>query len=80
MVNRQALWSKLIACNIYGKVINVIYNMHKNNKLCMKMNTFVSPLFNSHVGVCQGKNLSLLLFAIFLNDLECKLKNEMPMG
>ena len=30
MLNRQALWSKLIACNVNGKVINVIYNMYKN--------------------------------------------------
>ena len=50
--------------------------MYKYAKLCIKMNNFVSSLFNNHVGVRQGENLPPLLLAIFLNDLECKLKND----
>ena len=75
-INRHALWVKLIACNINGKLINVIYNMYNNAKSCIKIDNFVSPFFQSHVGVRQGENLSPLLFAIFLNDLESKLKND----
>lgn len=76
MINRSALWSKLIASGINGKVITVIYNLYNEAKSCVKYNNSISSLFNCNVGVRQGENLSPLLFSIFLNDLEACLRKD----
>ncbi len=70
LINRSALWSKMISNGINGKVIKVVYNMYYNAKSCVKLNGQTSDLFNCNIGVRQGENLSPLLFAIYLNDLE----------
>ena len=44
--------------------------MYQNIKSCVKHNGNVSQYFCCHAGVRQGENLSPILFAIFLNDLE----------
>ena len=44
--------------------------MYDSIKSCVSFNGDQSLFFNSHKGVRQGENLSPLLFAIFLNDLE----------
>ena len=80
LVNRSALWSKLIGNGINGKVINVIFNLYKNAKSCVKVNNNIIPLFNCNMGVRQGENLSPLLFAIFLNDLESTLRKDNVQG
>ena len=79
LVNRSA-WSKLISNGINGKVINVIFNLYKNAKSCVKVINNISPLFNCNMGVRQGENLSPLLFAIFLNDLESTLRKDNVQG
>ncbi|MCG7875153.1 MAG: reverse transcriptase family protein [Candidatus Thiodiazotropha endolucinida] len=67
---RVGLWMKLLGNNINGKIFRVIHNMYKNIKSCVSYNGEQSSFFQSFRGVRQGENLSPVLFAIFLNDLE----------
>lgn len=68
-VDRVELWKKLINNNVTGKIFNVIRNIYKHAKSCVKVGNNLSDFFFCNVGVRQGENLSPLLFAIFLNDL-----------
>ena len=65
-INRSALWGKVIANGINGRILKVIYNMYENAKSCVKQQSLLSGLFSCDMGVRQGENLSPLLFAIFL--------------
>ena len=67
---RGGLWRKLLFKSIKGKFFQVIYNMYDNIKSRIKHLNECSAFFRSDCGVCQGKNLSSLLYAIYLNDLE----------
>ena len=68
-VNRAALWSKLLAKGIGGKLIKSIYSMYNNAKSCISISGKTSGYFACKTGVRQGENLSPLLFLIFLSDL-----------
>lgn len=50
--------------------------MYKSSKSCVSYKNKTSEFFASRTGVRQGENLSPLLFAIFLNDLEKYLMNK----
>lgn len=78
-VDRVLLWKKVIAMDIKGPVLNVIYKLYSNAKSCIKHGGKLSEFFVSNVGVRQGECLSPLLFAIFLNDL-VSLINESHKG
>ena len=67
---RVGLWKKLLASNINGKCFQIIFNMYKEIKSCVSYNGEQSSFFSSFRGVRQGENLSPVLFALFLNDLE----------
>ncbi len=67
---RKALWHKLISYGIEGKIMNVMKNMYKQVKSCVFMNGEQSEYFLSPRGVRQGENLSPLLFALYVNDVE----------
>ena len=69
-MDRVNLWKKLLSNNINGKLFNIIFNMYKQAKSCVKLNGNKSGYFDCLAGVRQGENLSPLLFAIFLSDLE----------
>ena len=69
-INRIALWHKLIQSNISGKLLNVIKSMYANIKSCVSNGGMMSDFFSSGVGVRQGENLSPILFALFVNDLQ----------
>ena len=69
-INRIALWHKLIQSNISGKLLNVIKSMYANIKSCVSNDGMMSDFFSSEVGVRQGENLSPILFALFVNDLQ----------
>jgi len=44
--------------------------MYKSTSLCVKTDKYsLTENFPSDIGVCQGDNLSLTLFKLFLNDL-----------
>ena len=44
-INRTALWGKLLKNEINGNVFNVIFNMYKNAKSCVKEQTLMSGIF-----------------------------------
>ena len=69
-VDRSSLWQKLTKLNIKGKVLTVVQNLYNSAKSQVRLNNSISDSFNCNVGVRQGENLSSLLFAIYLNDLE----------
>ena len=64
------LWRKLLNYSINGKFFKVIHNMYLNIKACVSVDGTNSAFFLSNTGVRQGDNLSPVLFAIFMNDLE----------
>ena len=70
LVDRSSLWTKLLACDIKGKIMKLIFNLYQNTKACVKLNNKISQSFNCNIGVRQGDNLSPLLFALFINDFE----------
>ena len=43
-------------------------NRYAKEKSCIKMGNLYSDYFPCNIGVRQGDNLSLLLFALFIND------------
>ena len=69
-VNRTHLWQTLLSYNINGCLLNLIKNMYSNAKSCIRLNNKLSDFFACETGVRQGENLSPLLFALYLNDLE----------
>ena len=70
LVDRSSLWSKLLAYNINGRFMKLIFNLYQNTKACIKLNNKLSNSFNCNIGVRQGDNLSPLLFSLFINDFE----------
>ena len=75
-IERSALWSKVIANGINGKILRIVHNMYQTAKSCIKQETMRSGLFACNMGVRQGENLSPLLFALFLNDFEDALSKK----
>ena len=71
---------KLIKHGIQGRCFNVILGMYKSVKSCMSVNGKLSPLFECNMGVRQEENLSPILFALFLNDLESFMNNSTLQG
>ena len=67
---RAGLWRKVLSHGIKGKILNVIKNMYMEIKSCITLNGSTSEFFDCEKGVRQGENLSPLLFAIYMNDLE----------
>ena len=70
------LWIKLIKAGIGGKFLNVLINMYKGITSCISVNSRKSSSFAIHQGVRQGENLSPVLFALYVNDLEEFLKEK----
>ena len=70
LVNRSALWHKLIQQGVGGKILTVIKNMYLEAKSCIKADGSISNFFDILTGVRQGENLSPTLFAMFLNDFK----------
>ena len=76
LIVRACLWQKLIAENVNGNFIRVLYNLYDQAKSCVKKGGKISDFFKCTAGVRQGENLSPLLFAIYLNDFEAFLKKH----
>ena len=73
---REGLWVKLIHQGISGKIFNVIRSIYSNIKSCVFAKGEQSEYFVSNVGMRQGKNLSPLLFSLYVNDLEVFLQQN----
>ena len=70
-IERTLLWQKLTEQKINGKILRIIKNIYLAAKSCVLTNDYTrSDLFSIHLGVRQGENLSPVLFALFLNDLQ----------
>ena len=72
LVHRDGLWFKLVKENVNGKILNVIRNMYSNIRSCVLLNQEISENFICNIGVRQRENLSPLLFAFYVNDIESK--------
>ena len=70
LIDRIALWQKLIKHEINGKFISVIFNLYSNAKSAVKNGDLITDFFPCNIGVRQGENLSPVLFSIFLNDFQ----------
>ncbi len=55
---------------IEGKFLNVIKSMFSQVKSCVQLNSKKSDFFITNKGVRQDENLSPLLIALFVNDIE----------
>ncbi len=73
MVWREGLWYNLVRQNVNGKILRVIKNMYGNIKSCVMLKQQFSDTFMCKRGVRQGENLSPLLFAFYVNDIEKQL-------
>ena len=72
MVWRNGLWYTLSKCGIYStsKIYKIIVKTYEGVKSCVFSQNVKSNYFTSSNGVWQDENLSPILFALFINDLE----------
>ena len=76
LVERSSLWIKMLKESVNGKILAIIRNLYMKAKSCVRCNNDLSSFFSCNIGVRQEKNLSPILFAIYLNDFqECLSKN-----
>ena len=70
-INRTTLWSKMLHCEISGKIVIVIKNMYIKAKSSVSLTAEAeSDSFPCNIGARQGENISPLLFSIYLQDLK----------
>ena len=75
-VDHGHLWQKLGQAHVTGKGLRIIQNLYQKTKACVKVNGEFSDTFDCNIGVRQGKNLSPLLFIIFLKDFNTFKQNR----
>ena len=67
---RENIWYKLIKYGLRGKILDIIKSMYTSVKSRVKYCNNLGNEFMCSLGVRQGECLSLLLFSLFLNDIE----------
>ena len=68
LIDRAAMYTKLINHGISSKYINIIKSLYAQIKLSIKGEVH-DRSFYSNYGLLQGESLSPLLFSLFVNDL-----------
>jgi len=79
-IYRNDLWLKLFKSGIQGKLFRIVRDMYSNVKSCFKSFSSFSEYFSYSVGLRQGEVVSPLLFAMFVEDLELYLQNDVDCG
>ena len=74
-VDRICLWYKLQRIGLQGKMLKAIQSLYNNVECAVRLNGMLSNWFKVPNGVKQGCLLSPALFAIFVNDLACEIKD-----
>ena len=69
-INKAKLFQKLEMFNVKGKFFNVVLSMYTHTKSLLRCNNLYTNTFLCNIGIRQGENLSSMLFAIFMNDIE----------
>ena len=73
---RVGLWRKLLDISINGIFFKIVHNMYNCIKSSISFSGLNSPFFACDLRVRQGENLSPVLFALYLNDLESYLLHK----
>ena len=61
---------------ISNELLHLLQSMYGNASSALLLNGRISPVFPCKRGVRQGRNLSPLLFCLYVADLEQTLRNE----
>ena len=69
-INHHLLWTKLSTIGLSRKILNILQNMYAKAAARVTINNNLSTPFQCSRGVRQGYNLSLILFSLFISDLE----------
>ena len=80
LINRSYMFSKLASSGVHGKFMNVVKSMYSNTKAYIKYNGLKSTQCITNIGIKQGCNVSCLIFAIYLNDLEVTMRERSCKG
>ena len=73
-IDHRDLLCKLFKYGIHGNFLSIISSLYSKVKSCVRGNDDLTDLFSCSRGVRQGCLLSPLLFALFLNDLNTKIR------
>ena len=76
VIDRHSMFTKLLDSGVKGNFFNIIKSMYSNTKSYIKYNNLKSTAFIANTGIKQGCNLSCLIFAVYLNDLEETMENS----
>ena len=79
-ISRSSLWFKMIKSGIDGKLFDLVRSMYDNIKLQVKYLGSLSDLFSCDVGLLQGEIISPFLFALFIDDIEMNLQENLNAG
>ena len=67
---RDNLWFKLVKLGLRGNILDTIKTMYENVKSRLKFCNEIGNEFFCSIGIRRGECLFLLLFSLFLNDIE----------
>ena len=74
MVNIDLLIRKLSAYGISGCLLKLFKSFLSDRKQFVKIKGFISVIFGVLSGVGQGMHLGTIMFIIFINDFQTKIK------